>query len=107
GPAARRRAGAAPEAYFLYVERADARGNEKVGMGRRHGRAARRVQLRGAARRPHARRTLCTLSVRTSAATKQMGPYRRPTPTEEGESERSILLGHLPGRGALARPGGR
>src|SRR5712691_338695 len=27
---------------------------------------------------PHARRTLCTLSVRPRAPTKQMGPYRRP-----------------------------
>src|SRR5438045_4063130 len=38
----------------------------------------RRVQLRGGARRPHARRTLCTLSVRPRAPTKQMGPYRGP-----------------------------
>src|SRR5678815_2055 len=37
----------------------------------------RRVQLRGGARWPHARRTLCTLSVRSRAPTKQMGPYHR------------------------------
>src|SRR6185503_17268456 len=35
------------------------------------------VQLRGGVRWPHARRTLCTLSVRSRAPTKQMGPYRR------------------------------
>ena len=40
-------------------------------------RAMRRVQLRGGARWPHARRTLCTLSVRLRAPTKQMGPCRR------------------------------
>src|SRR5439155_4316869 len=40
-------------------------------------RAMRRVQLRGGARRPHARRTACTLSVRPRAPTKQMGPYQR------------------------------
>src|SRR5437867_1723010 len=33
--------------------------------------------MRGGARRPHARRTPCTLSVRPRAPTKQMGPYRR------------------------------
>src|SRR6266849_4300179 len=38
-------------------------------------RAMRRVQLQGGARGPHARRTLCTLSVRPRAPTKQMGPY--------------------------------
>src|SRR5437867_1788564 len=37
----------------------------------------RRVQLQGGAREPHARRTLCTLSVRPRAPTKQMGPYHR------------------------------
>ena len=41
-------------------------------------RLARRAQLRGGARRLHARRTLCTLSVQPSAPTKQMDPYRRP-----------------------------
>src|SRR6185295_12051646 len=46
---------------------------------RNSARAMRRVQLRGGARRPHARRTLCTLSVRSRAPTKQMGPYRRPS----------------------------
>src|SRR5688572_24131845 len=40
-------------------------------------RAMRRVQLRGGARWPHARRTLCTLSVRSRAPTKQMGLYHR------------------------------
>ena len=37
-------------------------------------RARRRVQLRGGARRPPARRTFCTLSGRSRAPTKQMGP---------------------------------
>src|SRR2546426_6708241 len=37
----------------------------------------RRVQLQGGARRPHARRTPCTLSVRPRAPTPQMGPYHR------------------------------
>src|SRR5207247_4534806 len=40
-------------------------------------RAMRRVQLQGGARRPHARRTPCTLSVRPRAPMKQMGPYHR------------------------------
>ncbi len=40
-------------------------------------RAMRRVQLQGGARGPHARRTLCTLSVRPRAPTPQMGPYHR------------------------------
>src|SRR5262245_36063957 len=39
--------------------------------------ARRRVQLQGAARRPGARRTSCTLSARLRAATKQMGPSPR------------------------------
>jgi hypothetical protein len=47
---------------------------------RRARRLARRVQLRGGARRLHARRTLCTLSVQSSAPTKQMGPYRQSAP---------------------------
>ena len=39
--------------------------------------ARRRAQLPGAARRPGARRTSCTLSARPRVATKQMGPYPR------------------------------
>src|SRR5262247_3925567 len=34
--------------------------------------------MRGGARRPRARRTLCTSSVRPRAPTKQMGPFQRP-----------------------------
>src|SRR3989338_8102720 len=34
--------------------------------------------MRGGAQRPHARRTLCTLSVRLRAPTKQMGLFQRP-----------------------------
>src|SRR3970040_509996 len=34
--------------------------------------------MRGGARRPHARRTLCTLSVRPRAPTKQMGLFQQP-----------------------------
>src|SRR5262252_8418118 len=41
------------------------------------GRGARRVQLRGAARRLGARRTFCTLSAQARAATKQLGPSGR------------------------------
>ena len=41
-------------------------------------RPLKRVQMRGGARRPHARRTLRTLSVRPRAPTKQMGPFQRP-----------------------------
>ena len=37
-------------------------------------RRLKRVQMRGVARRLHARRTLCTLSVQTRATTKQFGP---------------------------------
>ena len=40
-------------------------------------RAMRRVQLRGGARRLHARRSRSTLSVQPRAPTKQMGPYPR------------------------------
>src|SRR5438477_2636840 len=48
----------------------------------------RRVQLQGGARRPHARRTPCTLSVRPRAPTKQMGPYRRSgTPSRKGSGQ--------------------
>src|SRR5437867_7850897 len=51
----------------------------RLGACRRNAldRAMRRVQLQGGARRPHARRTLCTLSVRPRAPTPQMGPYHR------------------------------
>src|SRR5258707_14995624 len=34
--------------------------------------------MRGGARRPYARRTLCTLSMQPRAPTKQMGPFQRP-----------------------------
>src|SRR5215510_9994642 len=40
-----------------------------------------KVQMRGGARRPHARRTLCTLSVRARAPTKQMGLFQQPAST--------------------------
>src|SRR6266849_6670141 len=46
-------------------------------------RAMRRVQLQGGARGPHARRTLCTLSVRPRAPTPQMGPYHRSRTLED------------------------
>jgi hypothetical protein len=59
-------------------------------------RAMRRVQLRGGARRPHARRTLCTLSVRSRAPTKQMGPSHR------SSAARARLARSL--RGAAAGP---
>src|SRR5215467_14634822 len=36
-----------------------------------------RVQLQGGDRRPHARRTLCTVSARLREPTKQMGPAHR------------------------------
>src|SRR5207247_7978499 len=49
-------------------------------------RAMRRVQLQGGARRPHARRTRCTLSVRPRAPTPQMGPYRRSSTSEAGSA---------------------
>src|SRR5438445_10995076 len=45
-------------------------------------RLLRRVQMRGGARRPQVRRTLCTLNLRPRAPTKQMGPYRQPTLVE-------------------------
>jgi len=41
-------------------------------------RLLKRVQMRGGARRSHARRTPCTLSVRPRAPTKQMGPFQQP-----------------------------
>src|SRR5262245_1353539 len=55
-------------------------GLSAMSMSALHGRGRwlRRGQLRGGARRPHARRTLCTLSVRPRAPTKQMAPYRPP-----------------------------
>src|SRR5438128_1548836 len=39
---------------------------------------SRKVQMRDVARRPHARRSLSTLSVRSRATTKQLGLYRPP-----------------------------
>ena len=55
----------------------DAAGASLVACRRNPARAMRRVQLRGGARWPHARRTRCTLSVRSRAPTKQMGPSHR------------------------------
>src|SRR6185436_19332767 len=49
-----------------------------VVLGGKGSRLARKVQMRGGARGPHARRSLSTLSVRPRAPTKQMGLYRRP-----------------------------
>ena len=43
--------------------------------------------MRGGARRPPARRTLCTLSVRPRAPTKQMGLFQQPA---SGRSERTL-----------------
>src|SRR6185295_3830469 len=83
GPAARRRPKAAREAYFLYVERAAEGANEADGpfsSEKTRARAMRRVQLRGGARRPPARRTTCTSSGRPRAPTKQMGPSHRKKP---------------------------
>src|SRR5215468_12059127 len=57
-------------------------------------RLARRVQLRGGARRPQARRSLSTLSLRSRAPTKQMGPYRQPALEVLPVAD---LLDHLPG----------
>ena len=75
------------------------RGPESQHLGARRrnpARAMRRVQLRGGARWPHARRTLCTLSVRSRAPTTQMGPYHRstrrrwrPTPSPRSRCRRS------------------
>src|SRR5215813_593396 len=46
-------------------------------------RVARKVQMRGGDRRPHAKRTLCTLSVRRRAPTKQPGPLSAACHREE------------------------
>src|SRR5207249_2858315 len=56
----------------------DMPGEKSLSIVRSVTRATRRVELRGGARRLHARRTSCTLSVRPRAPTKQMGPSRRP-----------------------------
>src|SRR5439155_4066501 len=62
----------------LYVERAGEGANEADGpFIAALARARRRVQRRGGARRLHARRTFCTLSVQARAPTKPMGPYHR------------------------------
>src|SRR6266542_234555 len=47
-----------------------------LGIDRSLHRLLKKVQMRGGARRPHARRTLCTLSVRPRAPTKQMAFFR-------------------------------
>src|SRR5207247_6239306 len=52
----------------------------------------RRVQLQGGARGPHARRTLCTLSVRPRAPTKQMGPYHRSSLSSFAQAEAYGIL---------------
>src|SRR5687767_13810971 len=63
-------------------------------------RAMRRVQLRGGARWPHARRTLCTLRVRSRAPTKQMGPCHR----SRGGNALMRYGFYLPTRGRMATP---
>src|SRR5437899_3519352 len=57
-------------------------------------RAMRRVQMRGGARGPHARRTPCTSSVRPRAPTKQMGLLKMPDRElmAEPEEERHLKL---------------
>src|SRR5713101_5934197 len=50
--------------------------------------APRRVQRRGGARRPHARRTPCTLSVRPRAPTKPLGTYPLSLGAEKGPAAR-------------------
>src|SRR5574341_2550450 len=45
--------------------------------------------MRGGARRPHARRTLCTLSVRPRAPTKQMGLFQQPANRRAGTGRRT------------------
>ena len=57
----------------------------RLGACRRNpARAMRRVQLRGGARSPGARRSLSTLSARARAPTKQMGPYHRSSSSTRG-----------------------
>src|SRR3990172_8658404 len=48
--------------------------------------------MRGGARRPHARRTLCTLSVRLRAPTKQMGLFQRPASGSPSVTEHTNRL---------------
>jgi hypothetical protein len=50
--------------------------------------------MRGGARGPHARRTLCTLSVRTRAPTKQMGLFSRLRPEAAAGGPRITLQLH-------------
>src|SRR5262245_50319768 len=62
-------------------------------------RMLKKVQMRGGARRPHARRTVCTLSVRPRAPTKQMGLLQHPAlaAIEPGQkvANRLVHLGDL------------
>src|SRR5712692_2900305 len=56
--------------------------SERWGVwGAMSGPPIKKVQMRGGARRPHARRTPCTLSVRPRAPTKQMGLFQQPAAT--------------------------
>src|SRR5262250_3426807 len=63
-------------------QKACARERVRGRPGRDGRRRARRVQMRGGDRRPHARRSFSTLSVRLREPTKQMGPYRPPAGPE-------------------------
>ena len=69
------------------------------------GRAMRRVQLRGGARRQPARRTFCTLSRLSRAPTKQMGPCHRSTPSRSRcARRRAAPAGSGAGNRAPSRP---
>ena len=75
-------------------------GRRPLGACRRNpARAMRRVQLRGGARRQPARRSRSTLSLRSRAPTKQMGPYHR----SSGRIPRSGAAGSC-GRGTARSP---
>jgi hypothetical protein len=60
-------------------------------VGRAKRRRLKKVQLRGDARRRHARRTLCTLSVPPRASTKQMGLFQPPAGRLARKSRRTRL----------------
>src|SRR4030095_10885547 len=64
---------------------------------------AQKVQMRGGARRPHARRTLCTLSVRRRAPTKQMGLFQHPGWLSSEAAGDRVQIGHVAGRSAQHR----
>src|SRR5215831_16408118 len=59
-------------------------------------RVLKRVQMRGGARRPHARRTFCTSSVRPRAPTKQMGPFQQPARSLSEKARMTPLTKCLP-----------